>query len=704
MAVRPHTPLVLRAAAAACSLAVASALLIASPAVAHADSVFAVSGRGWGHGIGLSQWGAKGYAEQGWGYARILAWYYQHTTLSTRVELTVKVDLDASKAARSSWHIAAASSATTLTVRDYGTAARSVDVTRGATVWIAFTGGKAVLKADRYDAVKKVHVAGSVVATFAGSVMASTGSASGSKVRLIGKSGPFSQSNIAWRGQIRFTPVTTTGHAVDYVPMEQYLRGVVPRESGSSFPMDALRAQAVAARSYAYGAAANSAILWCTTMSQVYNGADDGTNTHESSRTDAAITDTANQVVTYGNTVVQAFFFSSSGGRTANSKDVWFSSRTDRTSPVYYTSVADADSDSPDYRWTLPDVSGTTFAGKLRSHYASLSRPAPATVATVTLEPGASGFVRYVTVHWSTGANTVLTGPQMQHALGMKSSAFTIRLKNPPAPPAPAATRYQETDARPLWSGSWVTVKTASASGGSYRRSSSSGASLTVSFKGTSVAWIATKGPRSGKADVSLDGKTVATVDLYASKTAYKATAWLKTGLSSTATHTVVIRVLGTHRTGSGASDVVVDAVDVAGTLLTVPRPPVWKRYEQSSAKVTYTGSWATSTLPGLSGGTHAFSHATSATATFAFTGSRVRWIGKRSSSYGIAYVSIDASAPVRVDCYSATTLNQQRLFESAALSAGPHTIRIRITGARNTKSTYHWVDVDAFEALEPAK
>jgi hypothetical protein len=218
------------------------------------------------------------------------------------------------------------------------------------------------------------------------------------------------------------------------------------------------------------------------------------------------------------------------------------------------------------------------------------------------------------------------------------------------------------------------------------------------------VAWIATKGPRSGKADLTLDGKKLATVDLYATKTDYKVTAWLKTGLSDDATHTLVVRVLGTHRTGSGSSDVGVDAVDIAGTLLAVPRPPVWKRYEQNTPKVIYTGTWATSALPGLSGGTHAYSHATSATATFAFTGSRVRWVGKRAPSYGTAWVTVDASAPVKVDLYSARTLSQQRLFESAVLPGGPHTLRIRLTGARNPKSTYHWVDVDAFEALEPVK
>lgn len=704
MAVRRQMPPIVRVLVFAGASTLVCALALGAPSVAAADSSFAVSGRGWGHGIGLSQWGAKGYAETGWDYTRILGWYFQKTTLGTRAELTVKVDLDAKKAARSSWRIAAASSSTTLTVSDYTNGARSVEVTRGATVWITFSGGGTVLRADRYDSVKQAHVAGSVVATFPGSVLASTGSASASKVRILGTSGPFSQSNIAWRGRIRFTPSTTTGRAIDYVPMEQYLRGVVPRESGSSFPDEALKAQAVAARSYAYGAAASGAILWCTTMSQVYNGADDGSASHEAASTDDAVASTAGKVVTYGSSVVQTFFFSSSGGRTANSKDVWFSSKSDNVSPVYYTSVADADSASPDYRWSVSDMSGTTLAGKLRSHYASLAQPSPATVTTVTLDVGASGFVRYVRVRWSKGSDTVLTGPQIQHALGLKSSAFVIKLKNPPAPPAPAATTFQETDARPLWTGAWASTKTASASGGAYRRSATKGATFTATFKGTTASWIGTKTDHAGTAQVSLDGTRVATVDLYSSATKYKASLWSKTGLSAAATHTLTVTVTGAHRTASAGSWVYVDAITVTGSLLTTPRPPVWKRYEQSASVVAYAGAWQTSALAGLSGGTHAFSHATGATATFTFTGTRVRWIGKKAPNYGRAWVSVDSSAAVLVDLYSAKAANQVRLFESALFGPGTHTIKIKVAGTKNPKATYHYVDVDAFEALEPVK
>jgi stage II sporulation protein D len=695
MPVRPQTPPKARAVAIACAGLLACALLSAFPAGAYADSQFAISGRGWGHGIGMTQYGAMGYAQQGKTYDWILAHYFQQTTLATRPELTVMVDLDASKAARSSWRIAAASSATTLTISDAANATHSVDVKQGTIVWIAFSGGGAVLKTDKSGA------AGSVVATFPGAVVASTASIKDSKVRLLGTSGPFSQTSVAWRGQVRFTPHDkTSGNAIDYVPMEQYLRGVVPRESPSSWPVEALRAQAVAARSYAYDAASAGSVLWCTTQSQVYNGAgsDAAGTDHETSKTDAAVADTADQFVVYGSTVVQTFFSSSSGGHTANIEDVWLGS----TPKVYYTGVADADdvSGNPNYRWTLADMSGTTLAGKIRDHYASLAHPAPARVTTVTLEIGTSGFVRHVTVHWSSGSDTLLTGTQMQSALGMKSSAYTITLKNPPLP---ATTRFEQTDSHVRWSGTWTAVKATSASGGTYKRASSASSSVTVAFKGSRVVWIGSKGPRSGKATVTLDGKLLATVDLYAAKTAYKATIWTKTGLAADTTHTLLVKVLGKHRTGSGASDVAVDAFDVAGTLFAVPIPASWKRYEQNSSAVAYTGAWTTAALAGMSGGTHAYSRTASATATFSFTGSGVRWIGKKATNYGKAWVSVDSSTATLVDLYATRSLNQQRLFSVSGLTSGPHTLRIRVAGTKNAKSTKDYVDVDAFEALHPA-
>src|SRR5206468_209344 len=55
---------------------------LALPAVASAGTVFLLDGRGWGHGVGMSQWGAEGYARHGYGYKQILAHYYRGSSLA----------------------------------------------------------------------------------------------------------------------------------------------------------------------------------------------------------------------------------------------------------------------------------------------------------------------------------------------------------------------------------------------------------------------------------------------------------------------------------------------------------------------------------------------------------------------------------------------------------------------------------------------
>src|SRR5206468_4769948 len=72
-------------------LAVVAAVGLGFPGAALAQSLFLIKGSGWGNGVGMSQWGAEGYALHGWDYRRILAHYYPHTTLAAGSDQTVRV-------------------------------------------------------------------------------------------------------------------------------------------------------------------------------------------------------------------------------------------------------------------------------------------------------------------------------------------------------------------------------------------------------------------------------------------------------------------------------------------------------------------------------------------------------------------------------------------------------------------------------------
>ncbi|WP_064091867.1 SpoIID/LytB domain-containing protein [Rossellomorea aquimaris] len=142
-----------------------------------------------------------------------------------------------------------------------------------------------------------------------------------------------------YRGSFLFSPSGTNVKLINYLGMEDYLKGVLPNEMPASWHTEALKAQAIAARSYAYS---TKSTLSNTVASQVYKG-----YSSEDSRTNAAVEATKDLKAVYGGKPIQTFFYSTSGGKTANISDVWNTSQ-----QPYYTSVADTYENSPHSNWT----------------------------------------------------------------------------------------------------------------------------------------------------------------------------------------------------------------------------------------------------------------------------------------------------------------------------------------------------------------
>jgi hypothetical protein len=117
-----------------------------------------------------------------------------------------------------------------------------------------------------------------------------------------------------------------------------------------------------------------------------------------------------------------------------------------------------------------------------------------------------------------------------------------------------------------VYVGTWTPSSDTSASGGSFRYSNTSGSSVTVTFNGTYLGWIAKLSPAYGIAKVTLDSNAPVTVDLYNAATVWKALAW-ETGTLSPGTHTVKIVWTGTANAAATDSNISVDAFEVIGTL-----------------------------------------------------------------------------------------------------------------------------------------
>src|SRR3954452_20097874 len=284
-------------------------LLVAAPA--SAKTTFTIRGAGFGHGVGMSQYGAMGYASHGWTAAAILGHYYTGTALGTTdPNRTVRVQLVASTAA------ARLSGAGQAGSHKLDRAVTYVVRRRGISQVERSTGGKRV---------------GLFTAP----------------LQVAGLNGVTSLGGRAYRGVMEIAPTVFSGlSVVNAVGLDDSVQGVVPAESPASWPAEALKAQAIAARTYAITTTRSEDFdHYADTRSQVYKGVG-----IEAASTNAAVAATRGQVVTYNGQPVVTYFFSTSGGKT---EDVENTTLGNEPRP-WLKSVEDAyDSVSPRHRWTV---------------------------------------------------------------------------------------------------------------------------------------------------------------------------------------------------------------------------------------------------------------------------------------------------------------------------------------------------------------
>lgn len=286
------------------------ALALAAPAAAKVK--FEIQGRGYGHGVGMSQWGAYGMAKDGKGHKKILRHYYRGTKIGTTKTRNVGVLLD----------VRSGSVGFSGAKRACG---RSLEPGRSYVAELSPNGRKVRLER-----------------------------AGGKKIRSCGKrlaAQPKRRLEIegegTYRGKLVARPDGGGLNVINRVGLEDYLKGVVPDEVPPSWPAKALRAQAVAARSYALATGVDGVgyTLYDDTRSQVYGGVG-----AEESQTNEAVRRTKREVVKHRGEVITAFFFSSSGGRTENS-EYGFAGGSSRP---YLKSVRDrGDAASPYHRWRV---------------------------------------------------------------------------------------------------------------------------------------------------------------------------------------------------------------------------------------------------------------------------------------------------------------------------------------------------------------
>ncbi|MGH3383985.1 MAG: SpoIID/LytB domain-containing protein [Nocardioidaceae bacterium] len=369
----------------------------AGPSAAAEERTIAIRGHGFGHGIGMSQYGAEGAARAGKNYRDILGFYYPGTSIRTagssiKVLITKDTTSDVKVSPRYS-----------LSVRDWGDGAHwrlpvsstitrwrlvsdRIEYYRTGTGWVRYRpGGRWVFR-------------GTPEFYASGTITLWVPSGSGEVGRR-------------YRGALRAarpSSGSSSRDTVNVLPLESYLRGVVADEMPASWRREALKSQAVAARTYAVRTrAAHSSRYYhiCdTTACQVYGGVD-----AEHPNTDAAISAVSGRVLRSGSTYALTMFSSSNGGYSADGGASYLVVRRDPW---------DGWSGNPMHSWST-----TVNASTLERAYPSIGRLVEIDVRSRNGYGEWGGRVRTAVLDGTEG-NVSVTGSRLRSVLGLRSDWF----------------------------------------------------------------------------------------------------------------------------------------------------------------------------------------------------------------------------------------------------------------------------------------
>ena len=368
---------------------------------------FRMFGGGFGHGIGLSQWGAFGLARHGWAPKKILKHFYSGTRVVTRsgpAELRIGL-VQGAEVVR----LQAESGAVELHLGTQG--GETVATIPSGETWRVWASG---------NEYRIVDGGGATVDTVGGpgNPLFIVYAPLDSRVRIPEAGHAYNRGSIGFDLYSCDTG-NCTMHLVLSVHPQAYLYGL--GEVPSSWPMSAMKAQAIAARTYAFTKAAASqhrsgcdCALYASSVDQVYAGWDKEGGT-DGDRWVQAVRHTNHQVVVDGGQTIQAFYMSSSGGYTENNENVWGGA------PIGYLRGV---CDPGDYTSSNPNATWReTFSPSQLTQELGLG------IGTVTgfgdIDRGVSGRIMSVVVKGGSGVATI-SGPKLRSALGLPDDRLWI--------------------------------------------------------------------------------------------------------------------------------------------------------------------------------------------------------------------------------------------------------------------------------------
>jgi SpoIID/LytB domain protein len=399
-------------------------LAMVSGAVAQATDTFRFHGSGYGHGIGMSQWGARGLATKGWSHQRILEHFYTGTRVITSSTLPRKIRVGLTSG-RSTIHLGARSGSVRLWLDAPGTTFVA-KIPSGSTWTVSAAAAlrKYAIRDESGALVGGIRWGGPAHPLFA------TFADAGARAFVPEADEVWDQGFAYAYGFLEFDLTECGNRCVERLtielPFEKYLRGM--GEMPSSWPAEALRTQAVASRTFAtykikrYGLRSDcDCHLHDGAGDQVYIGWNKESGP-DGDRWVAAAIDTAGQVVTYESSVIQAFYAASDGGYSEDVEDVWHGGDPAYAIP-YLRGVCDPGEYTSANPWT--DWTRTFTASSVSSHLS----PYTGGIGTITrftnVRRGVSGRIVSAIARGTSGS-AIVEGAELRSGLGLPDGRVWI--------------------------------------------------------------------------------------------------------------------------------------------------------------------------------------------------------------------------------------------------------------------------------------
>jgi SpoIID/LytB domain protein len=391
-----------------------SALAIVPAIPAGAANSFTFYGSGYGHGLGMSQWGAYGLAQDGWTDRKILRHFYSGTAVQRTRAAPRNLRIGLTQG-RKSVQLTAEAGPVTIRVRDPGSGPVVGEIPEGRTWRVRQAGdayrvlnsnGKQVGGKDWGGTARNLYL------TYIGA---------GARVRSPDAGAVYN------RGSIEFNLYDCAGRdcsmrMILLIPPQGYLYGL--GEVPSSWPLAALRAQAVAARTYAFKKAASgqhragcNCALYDSSLDQVYIGwAKEGGSL--GGRWVRSVRKTDGQIIEYSGQIISAFYTSSDGGHTENNENVWGG-----TPLPYLRGVCDPGdytADNPSRVWKV-SYTAAGVTDRLRGYTGNIGR----VTGFSDVNRGVSGRIITVRVQGD-GGSSVISGTAFKAGLGLRDDRVWV--------------------------------------------------------------------------------------------------------------------------------------------------------------------------------------------------------------------------------------------------------------------------------------